>query len=214
MNPSPTPTRVQRIIINEMPPHNLFLELYMGKKPLLRTKLEAHTNIGVDHDPEVVDHVLKEYRNCEFTIIQDDAISFLQSYRWLHSQGSELVFCDPPRLDNSGSPGTTEQYHITLLETLQRLPCNVMITSTWNILYERELSSWRVISYPDPDGIQEYLWMNFKKPFQLHDYRFVGNNYVERGQLRKKAARWCKRLEDMSPLERYALLHALRHFTN
>jgi hypothetical protein len=196
-----------------MPPHNLFLELFMGKKPMLRTKLKAHTNIGVDQDPDVIDHVTREYRDCGFTIVQDDAIAFLKSYRWLHSQGGELVFCDPPKLE-AEETAALRHYHTTLLEILKQLPCSVMITGAWNTLYERELASWRVISYPDPDGIQEYLWMNFEKPFQLHDYRFFGNDYIERGQLRKKAARWCKRLESMPPLERYALLHALRSFTN
>jgi DNA adenine methylase len=209
---SPTLNRTQRLIINEMPPHNLFLEVFMGRKPIMRLKRRAQINIGVDCDPDVVAAAVDRYRDPGFTILRDDPIAFLRKYEWLHSQGGELVYCSPPRLGNTeqGPRESTEGFHEFLLETLKQLPCMVMITGIWSDLYERELSSWRTISYTDTGGMEEFVWMNFERPFELHDYRYFGDNHKERGQIKRKATRWRKRLEDMPLLERYALLHALR----
>jgi len=207
------PNRVQRLIINEMPPHNLYLEPFLRSNSVLQWKRKARSNIGVSQDPEVVTAAISQFRSRGYLICGDDAIAFLKSYRWLHSEGAELVYCNPPGIDKTNQRESAASYHQYLLDTLKTLPCMVMITGTWSKLYEHELSSWRSITYMGIDGVQEFLWMNFQKSFALHDYRFVGADFREREQLKKKAARWRERLADMPPLERYALLNALHEFT-
>lgn len=207
---SNTLTRAQRLIINEMPPHNLFLELFLGDKPLMRLKRSALINIGVDSDPAAVERAGKRFQQSGFSFLQDDVIAFLRRYEWLHSEGNELVFCSPPRLGSSRHRECTETYQSYLLETLRELPCMVMVAGTPSDLYEHTLADWRSIPYKGADGVEEFLWMNFPQPFELHDYRFIGRDAHERDQLKRKAERWGQRLDDMPPLERYALLNALR----
>ena len=85
-----------------------------------------------------------------------------------------------------------------------------MIAGACSDLYEHMLADWRQVPYKAAEGVEEFLWMNFPRPYELHDYRFIGNTPHERDQLKRKAERWAQRLDDMPALERYALLNALR----
>jgi len=51
--------------------------------------------------------------------------------------------------------------------------------------------------------------MNYPEPTRLHDYRYLGNTYRQRDRIKRKKARWVRRLQQMQPLERYAFLAAL-----
>jgi hypothetical protein len=56
----------------------------------------------------------------------------------------------------------------------------------------------------------EWIWMNYSPPVQLHDYRYLGDNFREREKLKNKVKRWVARYKVMSLLERQALLSALQ----
>jgi hypothetical protein len=51
--------------------------------------------------------------------------------------------------------------------------------------------------------------MNYPPPSQLHDYRFLGDNFRQRERLKKKKENWVSRLKSMPVLERQALLFAI-----
>ena len=57
--------------------------------------------------------------------------------------------------------------------------------------------------------IFEWLWMNYKSPVELHDYRYLGDNFRKREHLKNKKKRWVARLESMPVLECRALLAAI-----
>lgn len=52
--------------------------------------------------------------------------------------------------------------------------------------------------------------MNYPEPAELHDYRYLGADYREREQIKRKKLRWVRRLRAMPQLERYAVLAALQ----
>ena len=56
---------------------------------------------------------------------------------------------------------------------------------------------------------EEWLWMNFPSPFELHDYRYLGENFRERERIKRKKERWVSRLSRMDALERHALISAV-----
>ena len=56
----------------------------------------------------------------------------------------------------------------------------------------------------------EWLWCNFPPPVELHDYRYLGENFTDRQRITRKRKRWVARLEKMPLLERQMLLQALR----
>ena len=55
----------------------------------------------------------------------------------------------------------------------------------------------------------ELVWCNFPRPTELHDYRFLGDNFREREHLKRMKARWIAKLQKMAPVKRQALLAAI-----
>lgn len=56
----------------------------------------------------------------------------------------------------------------------------------------------------------EWVWYNFERPVELHDYRFLGSDYRERERIKRKKKRWVERLKRQPILERQALLAAIQ----
>jgi hypothetical protein len=51
--------------------------------------------------------------------------------------------------------------------------------------------------------------MNYPEPVELHDYRYLGENFREREKITRQKRRWRARLLRMSPTQRYALLSSI-----
>jgi hypothetical protein len=89
----------------------------------------------------------------------------------------------------------------------------VMISGYESDLYTTKLKNWYTYSYKSAthNGMAtEWLWMNYPSPTELHDYRYLGDNFRERERIRKKTKRWINRLKSMELLERKALLSAIQ----
>ena len=100
-----------------------------------------------------------------------------------------------------------------VLGVLVKLPCHVMISGYSSYLYNTRLATWHRESYQAVTRggslATEYVWMNFPKPDVLHDYRYVGRTYRQRQDLKRKTARWRRRLLEMPMCDRMAILAAL-----
>ena len=150
---------VYQQIINQIPPHRVYIEPFLGGGAVLLHKRPAVASIGVDVDAAVVacwaarlvnNGDVVDRAGC--TIICDDAISFLRSYPW---RGDEFVYADPPYLLETRSSkgriyahefGAADQ-HQRLLRVLLSLPCPVAISGYWSSLYAELLATWRTIFY-------------------------------------------------------------------
>lgn len=204
---------VFQTLINEMPPHRVYIEAFLGSGTLMRMKRPADRNIGLDLDIAALDLARLHTPTAELACV--DAIAWLENFTW---RGGELVYADPPYLlatRASQQPRYRFEltHHVRLLRVLKRLPCNVMISGYWSELYAEELKSWRVISYRTRTHratVQEFCWLNFPPPMELHDYTYLGKNWRERQNVRKMQKRWIKRLANMPTLQRFALLSAIR----
>jgi len=146
-----------------------------------------------------------------------DAVEWLQSYNF---RGDEFVYVDPPYLMETRRQQRqlyryeySESQHIELLDCLKVLPCPVMVSGYWSKLYADMLAGWRVQSFEawtrGNTPATEYLWMNYPRPLELHDYTHLGDNFRERERIKRKKARWVKRLKKMPLLERQAILSAI-----
>lgn len=209
---------VVQAIINQIPPHGTYIEAFLGEGQVLRAKRPAAHSIGVELDAQVL---AERWRGDEvpgLTLVCQDAISFLKRYRW---RGGEFVYLDPPYLLSTRSSqrpiyrcefGTIEQ-HRTLLTLLRKLPCQIAISGYASWLYELELPGWRMITFQTVKHsgapATECLWMNYPAPLELHDYRYLGDNFRERERIKRKRQRWAARLRSMPALERHALLAAI-----
>jgi DNA adenine methylase len=202
--------------INLMPPHEIYIEAYLGGGAVMRKKRPAPVNIGIEIDVNAVDMWSGAAAPKDMQLICGDAIKFLQEYQFT---GKELVYCDPPYLRNTRKrikslykyEYTIEQ-HIELLKVIKSLPCMVMICGYESSLYAEALNSWFTHSFQakTQNGTAiEWVWMNYSYPEKLHDYNYLGDNFRERELIKNKTKRWVSRLGKMPILERRALLSAI-----
>lgn len=152
-----------------------------------------------------------------YSFVCGDAVKFLRGYSFT---GREMVYLDPPYVVASRSSQRpiykyeyTDQDHETLLTTIKPLDCHVMISGYWSELYADMLAGWRTITFSAVTRAgtvaTEWLWMNYPEPTALHDYQYLGGDYQERWNLKKRKRRWVSRLQKMPPLERQMLLWAM-----
>lgn len=110
----------------------------------------------------------------------------------------------------------TRVEHVQLLAIVRALPpgVQVMISGYPSKLYDEALAAWErkefTVYTRNHQPRREVLWMNYSPPHDLHDLRFVGDNFRERYNLKRRIKRWTARLARMEPLEREAIFAAMR----
>lgn len=205
-------------LVNHMPPHEVFIETHLGGGSVIRNKRPAKRNIGIEIDPKVFEMWPDEEKRSDIELIQADAVEYLRGYQFC---GNEFVYCDPPYLRETRRNSkrkyyrfeyTTEQ-HLELLKVIRKISCMVMISGYESEIYKDILKDWHIKTFHSAvrGGINtEWVWMNYPEPVELHDYRFLGNNFRERERLKNKKKNWVSRLKSMPILERQALLCAMQ----
>lgn len=209
-------------IINQIPPHRIYIEPFAGFGAIMRMKRPASCSIAIDADPGLME-VWKTDRR--FTNIPNLHIYCCNALTWLANEDLEedvFVYCDPPYLLETRSTGRLfydyemedPETHTRLIEILKGLRCMVALSGYASSLYDELLSDWRRIEYDSMTRgarvAREVLWMNYPEPKALHDYQYLGQNYRERERIKRKKKRWRARLENMESLERYALLDTIQ----
>lgn len=201
---------VYQTIINQIPPHELYIEPFFGGGGVFKNIRRALSSIVIDIDAAVLDAAAGEPG---VTTISGDALEFLETHKF---SGAEVVFADPPYVMESRKSqrpiykrewDTADHKHF--LSIVKQLPCNVLVCGYHSDLYAHELANWRCITYQAQtrSGMAtEYLWMNYSEPTALHDYRYLGENFRERERISRKAKRWAKNFTDMDDLEANAVL--------
>lgn len=171
-------------IINQMPPHRIYVELFMGSGAILRHKRPAHLNIGVDINPKCRTHfadekiaetfglLVADSTKPKLELLTMDAFDFLREHQSLRGRDT-LLYLDPPYLvnRNGGSRRAyyahemqTEDRHAELLELIATLPGMVMLSGYWSELYAERLRDWRAVQFTSSTRggpAQEWLWMNY-----------------------------------------------------
>ena len=201
-------------IISMMPPHDVYIEAFLGGGAVLRSKLPAMRSIAIEADPAVIAKwTQEEIRG--FEIIHGDAVTFLSNYQF---EGNELVYCDPPYLQETRRKARIYRYeysrkqHETLLTALDRLPCHVMVSGYRSRMYEERLNNWIAVDFPGDSHTgprTETVWLNFDPPEVLHDYRFIGRTFRDRESIKRRRDAISKRIEALPPIERNAILSHL-----
>lgn len=211
---------VAQWIINQIPPHRRWVSLFLGNCAITRALSPAEVRIGVEIDKAVIRDHWADTR--DLTIISGDALealTILKKQRQIDA--STFVYVDPPYLFSTRAtqrPIYRHEFgeiddHRQLLTALRKLPCMVAISGYWSPLYEMELAGWRASTFWTVDRggnrREEWLWMNYPEPLELHDYRYLGSNFRERERIKRKKQRWVARLARMDRLERLCLMEAV-----
>ena len=206
-------------LISQQPPHDCYIEAFLGAGAILQTKQPATTNIGIELSERVAGAWLatpQPGRN----IIWGDALATLPTLNEFH-QPTTLVYADPPYLKATRRNQrnlyecefASAAEHLRLLALLNEAKCMVMLSGYHSELYHSQLKGWRRAEFQTVthrgQPATEVVWMNFPVPIELHDYRFLGQGFRERHRIKKKQKRWLRRLQAMPTLERYALLSVI-----
>ncbi len=202
--------------INLMPRHDVYIETFLGGGSIIRNKLPANRNIGIEINQDVVNK-WHAFEQVNFELIHGDAMDYLRKYSFI---GNELIYCDPPYMRETRRSRKkiykyeyTNKQHVEFLELIKSLTCMVMISGYHSELYEKHLSDWYIYSFKSTIRKQtatEVIWMNYSPPRELHDYRYLGDNFRERERLKMITTRWVRRFRSMPILEQQALFHAIK----
>lgn len=136
------------------------------------------------------------------------------------SASEYFIFADPPYVmsERSGKRiyqcELTDEDHQRFLGTATLLDASryqMMICGYACALYS-PLDRWFSIDHrvPTRGGLQdERIWMNYQKPGELHDYRYIGDTRRSRERIRRRQKNWREQLNRMSDQERTAMLEVL-----
>jgi len=206
-------------LINLIPPHDAYIETHLGGGAVIRNKLPASINIGIDIDP-AVHKKWRSIRAQDLSLICDDAVKVLKRLDLeSYIKKNLFIYADPPYLNcKSRCPykyGYTREQHIELLECLLELSspfCQIMISGYWTELYAGTLKGWHTQTFETMTRggmATEWVWMNYPTPTRLHDYRYIGRDFRERERIKRKQNRWIKNLKHMPEIERRAMIERI-----
>lgn len=133
-----------------------------------------------------------------------------------------FIFADPPYVMSERSTGKiyqcelSDEDHQRFLGTVTQIDATryrVMICGYSCDLYS-PLDSWFSIDHrvPTRGGLQdERIWMNYRKPVELHDYAYIGDGRRSRERIRRRQKNWREQLLKMPQQERLAMLEVLNN---
>lgn len=206
---------VYQTIINQIPPHDTYIEAFAGGGAVARKLRPAPSTILIDKSATAL-NALSDLASPKVTLLQTDALRYLATRQWT---GREFLYLDPPypmftrRCQRDLYDfELTDIEHCELLAMIDRIPCPIAISSYWSKLYADALKGWRCIAFTSPTRrgpATEWLWMNYPEPAALHDYRYLGDDFRERERIARKTRRWLNRLSRLPAVERRALLSAM-----
>ena len=221
---------VYQAIINQIPPHVVFVSGFVGNCGVLANKRKALLqNIAIDLD----DNVIEGWRKIDgINSIKKDAIRYLDEIlrfeycfypkliRFTIETSGVFIFLDPPYLSSTRS-GKNDYYkyemkdpvtHKRMLETAMKLKCMCLIIHYPNPLYDEMLSGWRTkdIQGRTRHGMRtERMYMNYPEPTALHDYSYIGEDFRERELFKKAQRNMVDKFSRMTPLERNYIIDSL-----
>jgi len=214
---------VYQTLINLMPPHRRYIELFLGAGSVLRNKRPAGSSIGVELDA----NVMAMWRGDEvpgLALLKANAVDYLfeMNGRVRGFEANDLIYADPPYLmDTRSHKGKLYRHefamwkeHKVLLQELKLCRCMVMISGYPDSRYDKMLQGWRKVTFTTTKQrgaiATECVWLNFPAPLELHDYRYLGENFRERQRIKRKSQRWKAKLLGMPDQERHAIMAAIQ----
>jgi len=224
---------VYQRIISLMPPHDVYIEPFLGGGAVMRAKRPADLNIGCDLSGSAIAQfrdsaggIFKfddQRRRPSLELEVSDGIAKLERLADGHLPlaGAILIYCDPPYLMSTRSGKRLYEFEMSSSDHRRLLRClvkigpaaSIMISGYASRMYERALAGWNSIQFESMTRggytKTEWLWFNFDPPMALHDYRYLGRDFRERERIKRLKQRWTARLERMPVLQRQALLSAI-----
>lgn len=207
-------------IINEIPAHENYFELFAGSAAiasLLNTPLTRPRKMFLnDIDRSVTDRLNCIFLSEGITIGNKNYIDIIKS-KLTNADKKTFVLLDPP-YHHDTRPNNTELYeyemtnrdHSKFITSVLQLKCNCMVIHPACELYDTKFASWRQVEvkvrYHKKTSLEK-LYMNYDKPKELQAYKFLGKDCWDRQRIQRKAIRLVSKLDKLPEQERRYVIH-------
>lgn len=207
---------VFQVICALMPPHDTYVEPFVGSGAILRRKGPAFQSFVLDLDPATA---MQHAAWPRTTALWGCGLAYLAAFD-PRRQGRVLIYADPPYLHSTRSSSArykhelTDEQHCELAGHLARLAaegCAVIISGYPSDLYDQLYRGWNTREFQamTRGGVRtEKVWFNFA-PGAAHWSTFAGRNFTDRQRIKRKAERWATRFAALPDAERQAVLAAI-----
>ena len=203
-------------IINNVPKCTVFVEPFAGNCAIARHIARPAVTVISDIDSSIYGELLKLQKHG--IIVRNECYKAVIAEYDCNNQGA-FFYLDPPyHFSTRKSQQRLYAYefsdsdHAAFLSLAVKVESNCMISHYPCELYDNALKSWRTFDFESStrSGMRtERLYMNYAAPKVLQDYRYLGDNFIKRQQIKRKTERWLNRLEALPPLERDALVSSV-----
>lgn len=160
---------------------------------------------------------LQSFSTMQASIVENDYKSLIDKN---NCTSDDFVFADPPYMLSTRRSGKryykhefSTENHIEFLSYASGSPAMWLITHPPCALYNRLLQSWLKIpmGYQTRNGyFEDCIWLNFNpKLVELVTYKYLGNNFIERQQIKRKRANLVKKFKALTFHEQQAILQEL-----
>lgn len=211
---------VYQTIINHIPPHDIYYELFAGSAQIYRRKQPAQFNTLNDINPEVAMSLAHLTASHPATWVDNkDWREFLYQNFDRLPYTSRFFYLDPPYPLSTRKTNRklyafemSDQDHRELLMRLVDMdfqqrnyyaPCYFMISTYPNKIYENYLKDWYKIKFnaQTRGGIaQEVIYMNYSiHELGLHEYTYLGKDFRKREQIKHRQDTIIRKLRKMQP---------------
>jgi 16S rRNA G966 N2-methylase RsmD len=233
-----TNSGILQFLINRIPLHRRYFELFAGSATLAIAKRRAEYNYISDIDPKVCDALLHKlpahFLPCycrpaiECFILNEEKY---KAFRAAHPQwgtghitpfkfqSDDFIYLDPPYPFSSRRyqgkiyrHEMTDEDHAALLKAVKRTAAMVMISTRQNDLYSTALKGWRKETFTvrgRRSTEEEIVYMNYPAPALLHQYDFLGEGYIDRQRIKRKVERFNGKIEELPPYEKHLFIQML-----
>lgn len=217
-------------IINNIPPHDVFMSLCAGNCAVSALIKPAQLNIISD----INHNVIEGWRDANPDAPGNYLFVARDVFEWLNGfiedpdligvdKHKRFLFLDPPYLLlTRRSPRKiykfefSESDHRRLLELITdgflNRCFNVMICAYPNRLYDNALTGWRTFDYQNTTRmgtVRERLYMNYDLT-ELHDYSFLGVDFREREKFKRIKTNLIAKLERLPLQLRFKILEEIK----
>ena len=209
--------KAYQTIINHIPPHKVYIEPYAGSAGVYRHLAPCERVILNDIDPTVISSWM-DHQQPNMQVSQQPSVQLLSSLS--PGDTDTFIYLDPPypissRLSKAEIYNfeMTDNDHIQLLTTLLAMDCLCMVSTYPNDIYNEMLNTWTLVEFKtNVHGtvVTEQLYMNYRSPTVLHDYRHLGKDCWDRQRIKRKLERLQSKLTALEPKERNALIQMIQ----
>jgi site-specific DNA-adenine methylase len=215
---------VFQTIINRIPVHSVYVEPFAGSAAIYRRKMPAASSILVERDQEQASKLAM--LASPSTIVRNaDALDVLAELIPTMDAGT-FVYLDPPYVHESRRDLNLYRFEMTdeqhshlvgsLLPAMSDRGARWMLSGYRNSIYADASSKhgWREHDFQAMTrrGVAtETLWMNYEPGAAvIAETTFAGSDFRERERIKRKAARWAAKFEQLQAMEQEAILTVLQ----